>query len=631
MKNTKFSKVIALVFALILAINSNIHSQDDISYFNTGNISNVIIAYPSGTLTFGQPFFGLQEINSSRLDIAVTLNSTVFSGLYSRKGHYNTNNGNGSFGSVNGYFIDETYNGQNTNPISGSVMVKLRDNADRKDLVVLRSTSTQVHWDANGVISNSQQNLGNGGTFIESGKFTSDDTREDIISKAGNSVNVFRNQGDGYLSNLLYTFNVSLYKFKVNQIDDRDADNGVEQYDPSNREDLIVADGNFIKIYLNNNNNSFSSSAYSTIDAGYQILDIDVNDVTGDGYNDIIVTGGTFGNFKASVFKNVQGSFILSTPIWQLNNQSYIYQNPLITSGDINRDGLNDLVIVSQEGNTSVFINNKSGTYYNSTPDQNFSNLYLGGTPVQIKLADIYNTGGQALIQSYGGSSAMGIKVINALNQNPAPIPPVVTGMTYWDGTYFRPYIKFNRRDERDFQRYDIYKLSPNTGGQVVYLGSTTNNEYVDYSEFILTGQSGPNWNCYYYAVLKDNSNQLSSPSNSAYYWVGSQGGGCISCGDGDSPVKNTQLEAPLLYKLSNFPNPFNPVTKIYYVLPKEGNVKITVYNGLGQVVKELVNEFKSIGNYTADFDGSDLSSGIYLYRIESGSYIETKKMLLIK
>lgn len=635
MKNTKFNKVIALVFALILAINIKNLSQDEINYFNTGNITNVPIWFPSGSIILGQPFFGIQEINTSRLDIAITQNSAVqiLYPLYFRKGQYNYNNGDGSFGIINGNFIDETYNGENTNPISGSVMVKLRDNADRKDLVVLRGVSTQVHRNANGVISTSQQNLGNGGTIIETGRFTYDDTREDVIIKAGNLVYVFLNQGDGYLNpTIIHTFPVALNKFKVNQIDDKDAESGFEQNNPSNREDLIVAYGNFLKIYLNNNNNTFSSLEFTSIDVGYQILDIDVNDVTGDGYNDIIVTGGTFGNYRASVYKNIQGSFIYSTPVWNLSTVLYIYQNPLVTTGDVNRDGLNDMLIVSQEGNTSLFINNKSGTIFNNTPDQSFSNWFQPNTaPVQIKLADIYNTGGQALIASFGGSTSMGVKVVNAVNQNPAPIPPLITGLTYWDGAFFRPYLKFNRRDERDFQRYDIYKYSPNTNGQVIHLTSTTGNEFVDYTEYILIGgPSGPNWNCYYYAVLKDNSNQLSSPSNNVNYWVGSPGGGCISCND-DSPEHSMQFEVPKSYLLSNFPNPFNPVTKIYFVLPTAGNVKITVFNSLGQIVKEIVNEFRDIGNYTIDFDGSKLSSGIYLYRIESGNYTETKKMLLIK
>jgi hypothetical protein len=62
-----------------------------------------------------------------------------------------------------------------------------------------------------------------------------------------------------------------------------------------------------------------------------------------------------------------------------------------------------------------------------------------------------------------------------------------------------------------------------------------------------------------------------------------------------------------------------------------EGKLRITVINSLGQIVKELLNEFKKVGNYTIDFDGSNLSSGIYYYRLESNNLTITNKMLLIK
>lgn len=85
-------------------------------------------------------------------------------------------------------------------------------------------------------------------------------------------------------------------------------------------------------------------------------------------------------------------------------------------------------------------------------------------------------------------------------------------------------------------------------------------------------------------------------------------------------------------YKLSqNYPNPFNPSTKIDFNLPDDGNVSIRVFDMTGKELKTLVDEFKTAGYYTIEFNGSDLSSGIYYYKLESGSFKETKKMLLIK
>lgn len=101
-----------------------------------------------------------------------------------------------------------------------------------------------------------------------------------------------------------------------------------------------------------------------------------------------------------------------------------------------------------------------------------------------------------------------------------------------------------------------------------------------------------------------------------------------------DPPVGINPIgtEIPNKYFISqNYPNPFNPVTNIKFGLPNAGNVKLVVFDILGREVATLVNEFKTAGQYVADFDASMLSSGVYFYRIESGSFVETKKMLLVK
>jgi hypothetical protein len=96
------------------------------------------------------------------------------------------------------------------------------------------------------------------------------------------------------------------------------------------------------------------------------------------------------------------------------------------------------------------------------------------------------------------------------------------------------------------------------------------------------------------------------------------------------SGVENNKT--PVSFSLSqNYPNPFNPVTKINYSVAKAGNVKITVYDILGNEIQTIVNHKHENGNYSADFDGSKLSSGTYIYKIETGDFSEVKKMTLIK
>ena len=93
-----------------------------------------------------------------------------------------------------------------------------------------------------------------------------------------------------------------------------------------------------------------------------------------------------------------------------------------------------------------------------------------------------------------------------------------------------------------------------------------------------------------------------------------------------------TNIEIPSSVKLEqNYPNPFNPSTTIKFGLPEAGNVQLEVYNMLGQKIVELVNGRKNAGWHTISFDASQLASGIYIYRITSGNYVKTNKMLLIK
>lgn len=90
--------------------------------------------------------------------------------------------------------------------------------------------------------------------------------------------------------------------------------------------------------------------------------------------------------------------------------------------------------------------------------------------------------------------------------------------------------------------------------------------------------------------------------------------------------------ETPATYSLSqNYPNPFNPTTKISFSIPKSEFVSLKVYDLLGREVSTLVNQQMATGKYSIDFNASKLSSGVYFYRLNAGSYTETKKMIIQK
>ncbi len=93
-----------------------------------------------------------------------------------------------------------------------------------------------------------------------------------------------------------------------------------------------------------------------------------------------------------------------------------------------------------------------------------------------------------------------------------------------------------------------------------------------------------------------------------------------------------TKNELPTKFHLEqNYPNPFNPTTTIKYQIPEISFVTLKVYDVLGSEIETLINEEKPVGSYEVDFDASNLSSGIYFFRLKAGSFVETKKMVLLK
>lgn len=80
-----------------------------------------------------------------------------------------------------------------------------------------------------------------------------------------------------------------------------------------------------------------------------------------------------------------------------------------------------------------------------------------------------------------------------------------------------------------------------------------------------------------------------------------------------------------------NYPNPFNPITHISFDVPKSSQVNLSIYEITGRLVKTLINNEMHPGKHTTTFEAGDLSSGIYFYRLQANSYIEVKRMMLIK
>lgn len=131
------------------------------------------------------------------------------------------------------------------------------------------------------------------------------------------------------------------------------------------------------------------------------------------------------------------------------------------------------------------------------------------------------------------------------------------------------------------------------------------------------------------FSVVQDSITQWLSPAD--FDTLATSPAGCLRL-DVLVGVNGNNNELPTVYKLyNNYPNPFNPSTTIKYDIPKNGFVKMEVFDILGKEVSRLVNEQLSAGRYEVTWDASNYASGTYFYKLETESFTDIKKMILVK
>jgi hypothetical protein len=460
-------KTLVLVTLLIAFIMyNNAISQDYTNYFNPSG-KTYIMSVPLGNCASGVPNFDFSEISTNRLDISTTVHLQPFQqalGYYQELGNWNQNNGNGNFSSSNQFYATNiVYDINETQKITGPVFMKLRDNSDKKDAVLVSRTGIRVHQNINNAISsNLFESIGASGNFgnsYDAGCFDLWDTREDLVVTNGGSVNIYRNLGNGNLDPNYYPFSFSGTKVKLKQLTDKN--NRLAQYNLYDRDEIIVYSGQNIYVYRNNNNNGYETEPFYSINVGYTISDIEVADINGDGYNDIIVNGGYYPNYKAQAYTNGHGFFINSTASWDVTS-SDIGNQCKITTADLDKDGINEIILMAAGGHTNVYLG-KNLFNVPQTLTQTFDAMQPN-TIYSVKAVDLYNTGGISLIASSGYSDvnnngSYNIFVVPPVVADPPPAPPSIVAQLQPDGSVYRPKISINRKGDRDFNHYQIWKL----------------------------------------------------------------------------------------------------------------------------------------------------------------------------
>jgi photosystem II stability/assembly factor-like uncharacterized protein len=173
-----------------------------------------------------------------------------------------------------------------------------------------------------------------------------------------------------------------------------------------------------------------------------------------------------------------------------------------------------------------------------------------------------------------------------------------------------------------NYRMWDIFMINENYGYSVGYDGKIikTNDGWNHWYEL-----KSCSYNSNYAVFFIDSLTGYVVGSDGAIIKTTNGGGGPI----GIQPVSGIVPEKIFLHH--NYPNPFNPITKIKFDIPKQSEVKIIVYDLLGREVSTLVNEQLKAGTYEVEWDGSFYSSGVYFYTIEADNFAETKKMVFIK
>jgi hypothetical protein len=170
---------------------------------------------------------------------------------------------------------------------------------------------------------------------------------------------------------------------------------------------------------------------------------------------------------------------------------------------------------------------------------------------------------------------------------------------------------------------YEIYRSTQqNSIGSLIATVPASDSSYVDYE--VLVGDGGIT--IFYQVKAKDITNLRSSVSTQVS--IGSSNWQEKRQGEQVDEI----VDIPVVYALkSNYPNPFNPSTMIKYELPEDAYVSIRIYNQLGQEIRTLVKEQKSAGRYQVEWNAKSYASGIYICKIEAGSFKRSMKMLLTK
>ncbi len=344
----------------------------------------------------------------------------------------------------------------------------------------------------------------------------------------------------------------------------------------------------------------------------------------------------------------------------QNNDLRALYANPqnpqetiLDTSGDwwsvAIGPGLNSFALTSKFIDTTIYYfdltNNTNQAFKIRTPSYDAANTNtalfadaLSFDPTgQNLIFDSYNQ----IINSLGDTlSYWNISLLNVKTGNISNVfPPLANGISVGNPSFSKtsPYrFTFDYWDVST-NKYYVMAADFNTGKSAVVAGPNSAAGYPSYSgdDKMIVFHSVDTTQSVSHNVIEQmplESDLITGTGSAQPYLTDATFPVWFVIGSRVTDVQDKNIVTPQTISLGqNYPNPFNPATRIVYKLNKEEKVTLKIFNVLGEEITTLVNKVESAGNYDVTFNASNLPSGIYLYRMQAGSFIQTKKMILLK
>jgi hypothetical protein len=536
------------------------------------------------------------------------------------------------------------------------------DNDGDIDIIIASRTGFRVFNNNNGYFTDVTQQSGIDFTGIGMksvvwGDFNNDGWRDVFLTSWQLGSRLYKNNGDGTFTNVTAASGINVpvhYQTVTAAWGDINRDGYIDLY-IGNYGNIEGAGDEPNYLFRNNGNGTFTdiTTASGTRDSSLKKpLAIVIFDYDMDGWQDIYIAMDK--HQRSTLFRNL-GNGVFED-VTYFSNTMCFFDAMGIAVGDYNHDGFFDMHVSNGPPGNATFRNNGNGTFTDvAVPTNTTINKECWGN----SFIDYDNDGWCDL---YVTASA-GIDMCDVLykNNRNGTFSNVGFNIGIGDSTYTYGVAKgdYNNDGYPDIcatmSRDSVTYFYRNNGGannwiKLKCIGVQSNRDAIG---TVVTSYAGGTRNM---QVILGGSSYLSSDDVELIIGLGTadkadsiiiiwtngmvdrsyniQKGGRYTAieGNGVIGIQPISSEIPYTYQLfQNYPNPFNPSTKFRFALPKPGYVTIKVFDITGKLISTVVNHEMHAGIFEADFDASGLSSGVYFYRLSSGSFSLTKKMILTK